>query len=237
MTSRPILFSAPMVRALLAGTKTQTRRLVKPQPPGDGYVLGLCTSSTIREQEGKCRWIREDLFSDQKDGDDYFACPYGQPGDRLWVKETHRFGIGWDKSKPTQIPPAASIRYEADGALRGDIQKIEPGKARPSLFMRQAFSRLTLELVEIRVERLQDITEADAIAEGIEQRESGAWKNYLFETAHPKRGKPITDEQHRIMGYVDPRESYRSLWEKLNGPGSWSLNPCVWALTFRRITP
>jgi hypothetical protein len=235
MKSRPILFSAPMVRALLAGTKTQTRRLVKPQPPfGCRYLInGANNAALCQSLDNPAVWVPPTPSS----GDHRLPCPYGQPGDRLWVKETHRFGIAWDKSKPTEIPTVAAIRYEADGVIRTTGQKLETGKARPSLFMRQAFSRLTLEITEIRVERLHAITEADAISEGIEQRESSAWKNYLFETAHPKRGKAITDEQHRIMGYVDPRESYRSLWEKINGPGSWALNPYVWVLTFRRVTP
>jgi hypothetical protein len=209
MKSRPILFSAPMVRALLAGTKTQTRRLVKPQPPfGCRYLInGANNAALCQSLDNPAVWVPITPSS----VDHRLPCPYGQPGDRLWVKETHRFGIGWDKSKPTQIPPAASIRYEADGALRGDIQKIEAGKARPSLFMRQAFSRLTLNIAEIRLERLQAITEADARAEG------------------------VTPPSCPQVGTA--RDAYRVLWELLNGPGSWALNPYVWVLTFRRVTP
>jgi len=135
------------------------------------------------------------------------------------------------------IEYAAGGKTESDSAEWAAMFSKATGKWRPSIFMPRWASRLELEITEVRVERLNAITEADAIAEGIEQRESCAWNNYLFQTAHPKRGEKITDEQHRIRGYVDPRESYRSLWESINGPGSWALNPYVWALTFRRITP
>jgi hypothetical protein len=156
--------------------------------------------------------------------DHRLPCPYGQPGDRLWVKETHRFGIAWDKSKPTEIPTVAAIRYEADGVIRTTGQKLETGKARPSLFMRQAFSRLTLEIAEIRLERLHAITEADAKAEGVtpaSKDHTAAAVAYIFGAKE----------------FQAHKSAYATLWEQLNGPGSWALNPYVWVVTFRRITP
>ena len=224
MKARPILFSAPMVRALLAGTKTQTRRFVKPGPsqsflpdgPARNYSRTLVDLKTGEQYPDPV--VRFGVSDENED----YPCPYGRPGDRLWVREPHRFGIAWDKSKPTQIPPAATIRYEADGALRGDIQKIEPGKARPSLFMRQAFSRLTLEIVEIRLERLQSITEADAKAEGVtptSRNHTAAAVAYIFGAKE--------FEAHK--------SAYATLWEEINGAGSWALNPWVWVVTFKRV--
>jgi hypothetical protein len=234
MKSRPILFSAPMVRALLAGTKTQTRRVAKFNYAGRLGKAGR-------------QWHRDDPAAVN-------ACPYGQPGDRLWVKETHRFGIAWDKSKPTEIPTVAAIRYEADGVIRTTGQKLETGKARPSLFMRQAFSRLTLEITEIRVERLQAITEADALAEGVTPAVVPGHYNIIAESYNcqvvegfvggiPKpgdewQGQHVEHVQHIPAKQVGTaRDAYRVLWEQLNGAGSWALNPYVWVLTFRRVTP
>ena len=204
MKARPILFSAPMVRALLAGTKTQTRRVAK-----------LSASARVKAVGSQRNWHPEDAAA-------VAACPYGRPGDRLWVKETHRFGIAWDKSKPTQIPTVAAIRYEADGVIRTTGQKLEPGKARPSLFMRQTFSRLTLEITEIRVERLQAITEADAEAEGVtpaSKDHTAAAVAYIFGAKE----------------FQAHKSAYATLWEQINGPGSWALNPWVWVVTFKRV--
>jgi hypothetical protein len=200
---RPILFSAPMVRALLAGTKTQTRRAAKLNCAGRF------------EKAGK-QWHPDAPAAVN-------ACPYGQPGDRLWVKKTHRFGIAWDKSKPTEIPTVAAIRYEADGVIRTTGQKLETGKVRPSLFMRQAFSRLTLEITEIRVERLQSISEADAEAEGVtpaSRDHTAAAVAYIFGAKE----------------FQAHKSSYATLWEQLNGPGSWALNPWVWVISFWPIS-
>ena len=245
-----------MVRALLAGTKTQTRRLVKPGPseyfipdgPARNYPRTLVDVKTGEQYPDPV--VRFGVSDENED----YPCPYGRPGDRLWVKETHRFGIAWDKSKPTQIPTVAAIRYEADGVIRMTGQKLEPGKARPSLFMRQAFSRLTLEIVEIRVERLHAITEADALAEGVTPAVVPGHYNIIAESYNcqvvegfvggiPKpgdewQGQHVEHVQHvpaRQVGTA--RDAYRRLWETINGPGSWELNPYVWVVTFRRVTP
>lgn len=130
MTERPILFSAPMVRALLAGSKTQTRRLVKFQGKDLETFLGL-------KNQAAC-------------------CPYGQPGDRLWVRET--FSDDWcEYGHPVQ--------YRADGELDSDM--FDAGvKWRPSIHMPRLASRITLEVTGVRVEQLQDISRGEAMAEG-----------------------------------------------------------------------
>lgn len=179
MKERPILFSAPMVRALLAGTKTQTRREVKGQVPQ--------WNESAEYREFCLRTIR---------------CPYGPPGDRLWVRETWGTSAGWDGIKPSELPsilPNVPIRYAADG-MKND------GRWRPSIFMLRWMSRITLELTAVRVERLNEISVEDALAEGIE---------------------------HRSMN--DPRVEYKHLWESINGAGSWAKNPWVWALTFKKL--
>jgi hypothetical protein len=201
MKERPILFSAAMVRALLNGSKTQTRRvackgLIPPQ-----YV-------TAKEYE-PARWR---LF-DAEHPTAALAqctmppCPYGQPGEQLWVKETH-------------LPKASGMLYRADltefdaagtGAMYGGWK--------PSIFMRREYSRITLRITGVRVERLQDISEDDAIAEGIEHEPGTAhWKNY--------------DTSPGWRYWESPIQSYRTLWETINGPGSWDANPWVWVVEF-----
>jgi len=183
---RPILFSAPMVRALLVGTKTQTRRIVKPQP----------TSSSLTKREhptGVTYWTSSD-FSE------VWECPYGRPGDRLWVKETFQNGL--------PLPDGSNIpHYRAD---RDQAQlDAYSGTWRPSIFMPRWASRITLEIVRVRVERLQEISAEDAIAEGIEPHEHIGWKHYGRESA------PFQPQ-------MTERGSYMTLWESINGAGSWA---------------
>ncbi|RVI16110.1 hypothetical protein CN200_16315 [Sinorhizobium meliloti] len=213
MADRPILFSGAMVRALLAGTKTQTRRLLKPQPkvlkngswyrpfPRDRsnwqYALG-----GIIHAYTKLRIVE---------------------GDRLWVRETwshtgdHVFSI----SEARRSPFGHAI-YQAD-----ENPDYPHAKFWPSIHMPREFSRMTLIVTDVRVERLQNISEADAIAEGIERHHSG-WMPYS--TAFYEADGVTPANYH-----VDPRESYRSLWNKINGFGAWEANPWIAAYTFTVI--
>lgn len=158
MQLRPILFSAPMVRAILDGRKTQTRRVVKPQPV---YKDGLGLDWFNRKGE----WIG---FTGQAVSHGYstdaYRCPYGQPGDRLWVRETWAVrGLAWGM-KPSQaakIASPAAWRYAAD-----DTTGWQHGW-KPSIHMPRAASRITLEITGVRVERLQEIKTGDCWAEGI----------------------------------------------------------------------
>lgn len=172
---RPILFSAPMVRAILEGRKTQTRRIIKSRK-NNSIFMGGWTDSFILD-EGNREWTLSE-------------CPYGQPGDHLWVRES------WQKFG----------KEYAYAATDGDIYP--ETKWRPSIHMPRAASRLTLEITDIRAERLHDITEADAIAEGCES--GGNWDSA-------------------------PTVQYSNLWETINGPGSWEANPWVWVITFKKI--
>lgn len=188
---RPILFNAPMVRATLDDRKTLTRRVVKQKHlPWLANILGNFL-------DGK--WNQRPL-------------PYGQPGDRLWVRET------WARDSED-----GALCYRADigtGTVADDWQRnIDDGahgyRWRPSIHMPRWASRITLEVVSVRVERLQDISEADAIAEG---------------TQEPSL-VPITGAR------LSERAVYAALWESINGPGSWDANPWVWVVEFKRVTP
>lgn len=201
MRERPILFSAPMVRAIMAGTKTQTRRVVKPVGQDDGFVL---------KDYGDGWWpYRSDDGESPMKGDNEIphSCPYGQPGDRLWVRETWLTVDG------------ERAFYRADYAHnpKGDS---EHGVAwRPAIDMARWASRITLEVTSVRVERLQDISEADAVAEGA-----------------PEGPTPMACmySQAAVLK-TRYREGFAALWEQINGPGSWDANPWVWVVQFRRV--
>jgi hypothetical protein len=208
MKERPILFSAPMVRALLAGTKTQTRRVVKPQPDSthSGYPywnIGGYRASWCRSAEDGGPLVPTNPL----------LCPYGQPGDRLWVRET--FG---HFERNENFKPGCDVFYRADG----DCLELEPW--RPSIHIPRWASRILLEITSVRIERLQDISHEDARAEGLECM-AGApecgYRNYLDKTSQDWT--------------LSPRESFPSLWESINGPASWSANPWVWPLDLRRL--
>lgn len=213
MADRPILFSAPMIRALLDGRKTQTRRVLKPQP--------------IVEPNGAWRWEGRNggfvgaMGTHVDDGFPESAKDFSrfQPGDRLWVKETysgpHRMGDIPPRDWSHDLP----IHYWADSNPKsGDW-----GRPKPSIHMPRWASRLTLVVTDVRVERLQDISEADAIAEGVRRNPHGngdQWIDY--------------PEGSSAVGWIDPRDSFRSLWDGLNAARGfgWGANPWVVALTF-----
>ena len=180
---RPILFSGPMVRAILEGRKTQTRRVVKFDPCPSSYAM-------VSHYDGLGNVVLTD--------GSYLRCPYGQPGDRLWVRETwahRRWMLGDASPDPTTV-------YRADS---DDLRGCD--RWRPSIHMPRWASRITLEVVSVRVERLQDISEEDAMAEGVALAE-----NYRGRLAH-----------------------FAGLWEQINDLGSWNANPWVWVVEFRKL--
>lgn len=220
---RPMLMSAPMVRAILAGTKTQTRRVVKQQPPAGHKWAGWCVHSTHKADEGKATWAAGSgpLLCDVRRA----ACPYGQPGDRLWVREAHAIvpRTAYAHSEGVQQTLRPDDPYEHDAAIYREGWTRSKGgfKWRPSIHMPRWASRITLEITSVRVERLQDISEADAMAEGIRKQQVGQ-----FYSVAGLGGAGTT-----------ARAAYALLWNKINGPDSWDANPWVWVVEFRRVTP
>jgi hypothetical protein len=201
MKERPILFSAPMVRALLDGSKTQTRRAVKPRH------LPFVENLTANFLDGK--WGERPM-------------PYGKPGDQLWVRETFADlrGTGIEH-RPDPSGPLKRYAFAADHppGSNGDEARKEFGvKWKPSIHMPRAASRITLKVIGVRVERLQDISEADALAEGI---------------VRLKEGFGLPDGSH--FHATNPRQSYFGLWEAINGPGSVEANPWLWVVEFPKI--
>ena len=220
---RPILFSAPMVRAILDGRKSQTRRVAKLNISGR---LGRFSSQWHPEHPGAIA-----------------ACPYGQPGDRLWVRETWAGANSEDgpcvlyranddrrylvqESYPVNYAKYPGVDFAQWAA---DVESGAEGRWRPSIHMPRWASRITLEITDVRVQRVQDIGEEDAIAEGIrelplQEGEPGAWWS-----ADPLENAAV---YHRT-----PRSAFSVLWDAINGLRGfgWNANPWVWAIAFRRV--
>lgn len=211
MKERPILFSGPMVRAILEGRKTQTRRIVKCGHPSRILFVKLL------EQLNILFGVFDDSLATPRF---QIKSPYGKPGDRLWVRENYRFPNDCDNLPAARVAHTVDVWYEADGAhreSRGGIDWGWPkGKLRPNIFLPRWASRILLEIVSVRVERLNDISQADAIAEG---------------------GPPSHRSIDRIsakFGYPDfSRSWFGQLWEQINGEGSWAANPWVWVVEFK----
>jgi hypothetical protein len=215
---RPILFSAPMVRAILEGRKTQTRR-----PAGNRKHPDFGCDMTPAELQ------REDFLAGERAHIVHRANPFGQPGDQLWVRENCQ---GW-----AYEAGGHAVRYPADGGYReiGDglaeyMRWVDlccyAGKEHaivPSIHMPRWASRILMEITDIRVERLQDMTPEDAIAEGVVRNKPNNLAIFSV---------PGTDIEK--LGSV---AAYAALWESINGPGSWDANPWVWAVEFKVIQP
>jgi hypothetical protein len=241
---RPILFSGPMVSAILAGKKTQTRRVVKPQPfLNQAGFLAWKTSGCLQNM-GR---TAEEMLAKH--------CPHGQPGDSLWVREMWRVGA-WSNRQEIAVDYLADHSYrqewlkcddeslfdrlvdqsiidahksghaENDGILAWTPGN-SPCRRRPSIHMPKWASRIRLDIVDVSVERLNDISGDDAQAEGIERvggtYSCSPWRNY-------RKG-----EKGEMNLHCSARErSYMTLWESINGPGSWNVNPYVWVIKFMR---
>lgn len=226
MKERPIPFRAPMVRALLSGEKTQTRRVVKlphSNPLGQWETLLWGGQDGGRTKDGDT--MPAQMAIGHSRTGDILLCPYGQPGDRLWVREVWRTDASLDGKAPSTFS-GWPVRYDADGetlrhgAFYGDTK----GKTRPSLFMPRWASRINLEVTSVRVERLQDISESDCWAEGIE------------EVMHDFDDAAQIDMANRLGCRIeDAKPLYALLWEQINGKGSWDANPWVWVLDFKHV--
>jgi hypothetical protein len=261
---RPLLMSGPMVRAILDGTKTQTRRVILPQP-NNPHTFGISPIWGYGCKDGAF-YIHAAFCEDGQRVDRQLRCPYGQPGDRLWVRET--FGYVTMHCLTERRPPRQEVVYRAGKRMGIPVPGTSPvefviewrddfapdDRWRPSIHMPRRCSRLTLEITGVRVERVQDISEADAIAEGLLAREGdgGApgsgykWKGTGYHGAAGSKWGPTFHVQNsvgscacKIGGPTPAQCAYRELWDSLNAKRGygWDVNPWVWVLTFRRVTP
>jgi hypothetical protein len=225
---RPILFSGDMVRAILEGRKTQTRRVIGLEKvnenPAEFDYAGEMAANTRAQLEHTFAGESYNVFT---------KCPYGKPGDVLWVRESFRQYKYIDELG--EFTDQTITEYKADNPedvcmVDGDgfqmwnkdgSEKYVPFK--PSIHMPKAACRLFLKIKSVRVERLQDISEADAVAEGVEKnnpKSNPFYKDY---------SRPETND------FVYAVNSFRTLWFKINGGASWDANPWVWVVEFERI--
>ncbi len=231
MKERPVLFSAPMVRAILDGRKTVTRRIVKDQPDYPVFIAGDPVTPRFSVEGREAEAVGQFLT----------RCPYGIPGDRLWVRETFviedtreywaeiksRDGLPADRpvkwidddyfGRRPLIPHYRATEPEPHIVREETMTGPDDDRTRwmPSIFMPRWASRIDLEIVGVRVERLQEITHEDAIAEGCPGGH-GSIAGYAYSAT--------------------PIEHFRAVWETINGAGSWEANPWGWVVEFKRIT-
>jgi hypothetical protein len=212
----PILFSGPMVRAILDGSKTQTRRIVKDAPgDADSTMRQVAAMTCIDAEPGTVFW-RFGIPGGITKG---FRCPYGQPGGRLWVRESciissKNFGDRHFSNATDYEGDWRTIQYLADGFDRDAANDFGFTKATPSIHMPRWASRITLEVTDVRVERVQEISKADALAEGMLPNEDPA------------------------SGHIHPASQFAQLWDGINAKRApWSANPWVWVIGFRRMQP
>lgn len=202
MSERPILFNDAMVRAVLSGAKMQTRR---PVLVGGAPVHHDRTEGAWRKLRDGWAWVVE---NDVRGG--VYPCPFGAPGDRLWVREC------WG-------PCRGGLVYRADDHA-AKVRGPDGGRWRPSIHMPRWASRLTLRVTDVRVERVQDITEDDARAEGITGPHNVGYPAFHL----PGDSKPR---------YSRAAAAFEDLWSDTYGAESWAANPWVWVVSFEREVP
>lgn len=247
MKERPIIVSAEMVRAVLDDRKTQTRRVIKPPPtqiatdwthdvePGE-HVIYRGWPNVLRESRGRNKRAAGELTPKQR------LCPYGQPGGRLWVRETWAVHFMYDDVPPRESrsgQPGDNVWYRADGDQSpgscGCPAQGRRGKWRPPIYMPRWASRINLEVTGVRVERVQDIGELDAKAEGVPRSVTCPGCN------GDDFGCCVCDHTGRVRvgdsSVVSAKSLFQGLWDSINkkrGFG-WDVNPWVWVIEFRRI--
>ncbi|HFK7184592.1 TPA: hypothetical protein ACG0BA_000180 [Serratia odorifera] len=223
MKERPVIFNGEMVRAILDGRKTQTRRVMAVQPESNQFGLLRISDSTKRSDIGKYHWAESNATGTHQRSA-LFSCQFGQVGDLLWVREAfgmqvRRDGIGGTgEFRVYRASNPDAVKYTTA------CGKSVPVKWTPSIHMPRRASRILLEITAVRVERLNDISEEDAKAEGVrvvKVREDGKrYCDYL---------------SPEINHYRRPSDSFISLWESIYGEESWQHSPWVWVIEFRRV--
>lgn len=227
MTDRPILFSGPMIKALLAGRKTQTRRIMKPQPQYGDELRGIYAPGLSA------------VFGDPDNPhEDDLSIRLFSLGDRLWVREAWRTSHYYDDLPPRDLQDGTPVKYEADGVWQNWGYKADSPRncrLRASMHMPRWVSRLTLVVTDVRVHRIQDISNGDAAAEGVSEHEE------IVDIKTTPSGHPVEihDYRYRVEGigdddegYLDEWSAFRNLWITINGEESWDQDPWVVAYTF-----
>lgn len=232
MKERGMIFNGEMVRALLDGRKTQTRRIMKAQPSEDFTPMNMALEAdykarwytpSIVDKDGYLQPAGKEVFGVANENEGY-SCPFGAVGDRIWVRETWaRYNIDQDSH---------------DMAYRATIPEDWPesGRWRPSIHMPRWASRITLEITDVRVERLNAISEQDAQSEGVHTE---VWDQTVVARNYAAIDEFFQFWSEDMPHYVEMnqlyRSSFRSLWESIYGAENWQANPWVWVIEFKRV--
>lgn len=230
MKERGMIFNSEMVLAILDGRKTQTRRIMTVQPESSEFGLRYIAESSLAKEVGMYFWSQSDACG-MKARSKPFACPYGKPGDRIWVRET------WS-SDFANYYPNDRVWYAADNNRRLDIEVVDgvrgiyspesdvhvPFRWRPSIHMPRWASRILLEITSVRVERLNAISEEDADAEGID-----------MEALYDSQDCYDCIADHNMTGRPTVTGAFKYLWESIYGEEGWKSNPWVWVIKFKRV--
>lgn len=216
MKERPILFNAEMVNAILSGRKTQTRRVMNVQPDSTEFESRFIIDSTKRSEIGKWCWAEPDVFVNPRRSE-LFSCPFGEIGDRLWVREACQakelqsgLDVVFYAADSTEIPVPA---HPLDAGRWVDLYRYRAGKGKrvPSIHMPRWASRITLEITGVRVERLASVSDEDAKREG------------------------YPDDPQPYGGRHDKWLWFRQLWDSIYPEQSFKVNPWVWIIEFKRV--
>ncbi|HIF0960481.1 TPA: hypothetical protein ACXYR6_005471 [Klebsiella pneumoniae] len=242
MKERGMIFNGEMVRAILDGRKTQTRRPIK-------WKQTRFTEIGEREDGSKWPWSEDAEHA----CDFWHPCPFGAVGDRIWVREAYRFPASLDDVSPTGVgemavatgyrKPWAPTFYEFTGTFSDGWKGFETppkvsdaGKLRPSIHMPRWASRILLEITDVRVERLNAISEEDAQREGVHTE---VWDQTVVASNYAARDEFFQFWSEGMPHYVEMnqlyRSSFRSLWEFIYGAENWLANPWVWVIEFKRV--
>lgn len=252
MKERPVIFNGEMVRAILDDRKTQTRRVMKVQPEYPELGLSHIVDSTNSDDIGKYFWSQSDACGANKSRSKAFPCPFGQVGDRLWVRETFAIlgnedgcPIDWDgnlikgdEKHAARIYKASCWQEPGNYGLWSipDRDTQYEGAWRPSIHMPRWASRILLEITAVRVERLSAISHEDAGREGIHTE---VWDQTVVARNYAIKDAFFQFWSESMTHYVDMndlyRASFRSLWESIYGEESWNADPWVWVIEFRRV--
>jgi len=242
MKEHQILFSDPMVRTIPSGQKTMTRRIFKIGK----YAITSPAEEIVKFDDGTFHYLSTAGLSGP------YPCPYGQPGDRLWVKENAYYWGRWEKDGLTKtgkqkwrsvIKVGAKVIYQADSKpLHTVLKKGSPGEGwifRPGMFMPRWASRITLEITYIRVERLQEISQEDARAEGVYSRIVNMPSPTYCAARWVAPGVRMTsvygEKEFDVACHLSAKDAFACLWDSINTTHPWDSNPCVWVVAFKQI--
>ncbi|CEJ65293.1 MULTISPECIES: hypothetical protein [Citrobacter] len=231
MIERGMIFNGEMVRAILDGRKTQTRRIMAIQPEHSELGLRRVIDSKNGRDNGKYFWSQSDACG-LKARSKVFGCPYGEVGDRIWVRETFQGPLVPEelfeeyRAHPEKFETPQYCEYSADGGAKPEYCDLDDNLRhgwRPSIHMPRWASRILLEITNVGVQRLQSISPNDAAREGLVKL--------------PATGRYCINQGDQYFGDAshDAREVFSWLWASIYGEESWNANPWVWVIEFKRI--